>query len=226
MRLLLAEDERELSRALTTVLERSGYGVDTVFDGQDALDYLRTGIYDGAILDIMMPKLDGLSVLRLLRREGNPVPVLLLTAKSEIDDRVAGLDSGADDYLTKPFAMKELLARVRAMTRRQAGAPDAVLDVGNLRLDRRTFVLSTESGSFRLANREFQIMELLMSSPGQVFSADHLLEKIWGWDSEAEASVVWVYLSYLRKKLAALNANVRIRAARNLGYCLEVEHDT
>lgn len=226
MRLLLAEDERELSRALTTVLERSGYGVDAVFDGQDALDYLRTGIYDGAILDIMMPKLDGLSVLRQLRREGNPVPVLLLTAKSEIDDRVAGLDSGADDYLTKPFAMKELLARIRAMTRRQVGAPDVVLAVGNLRLDRRTFVLSTESGFFRLANREFQIMELLMSSPGQVFSADHLLEKIWGWDSEAEASVVWVYLSYLRKKLAALNANVRIRAARNLGYCLEVEHDT
>ena len=226
MRLLLAEDERELSRALTAVLERSGYGVDAVFDGQDALDYLRTGIYDGAILDIMMPKLDGLSVLRQLRREGNPVPVLLLTAKSEIDDRVAGLDSGADDYLTKPFAMKELLARIRAMTRRQVGAPDVVLAVGNLRLDRRTFVLSTESGSFRLANREFQIMELLMSSPGQVFSADHFLEKIWGWDSEAEASVVWVYLSYLRKKLAALNANVRIRAARNLGYCLEVEHDT
>ena len=180
MRLLLVEDERELSRALTTVLERSGYGVDAVFDGQDALDYLRTGIYDGAILDIMMPKLDGLSVLRQLRREGNPVPVLLLTAKSEIDDRVAGLDSGADDYLTKPFAMKELLARIRAMTRRQVGAPDVVLAVGNLRLDRRTFVLSTESGSFRLANREFQIMELLMSSPGQVFSADHLLEKIWG----------------------------------------------
>lgn len=226
MRLLLAEDERELSRALTAMLERSGYGVDAVFDGQDALDYLQSGIYDGAILDIMMPKRDGLSVLRQLRREGNPVPVLLLTAKSEIDDRVAGLDSGADDYLTKPFAMKELLARIRAMTRRQAGAPDAVLAVGNLRLDRRTFVLSTESGSFRLANREFQIIELLMGSPGQVFSADHILEKIWGWDSEAETNVVWVYLSYLRKKLAALKANVRIRAARNLGYCMEVEHDT
>ena len=154
------------------------------------------------------------------------MPVLLLTAKSEIDDRVAGLDSGADDYLTKPFAMKELLARIRAMTRRQAGAPDAVLAVGNLRLDRRTFVLSTESGSFRLANREFQIIELLMGSPGQVFPADHILEKIWGWDSEAETNVVWVYLSYLRKKLAALKANVRIRAARNLGYCMEVEHDT
>lgn len=226
MRLLLAEDERELSRALTAMLERSGYGVDAVFDGQDALDYLQSGIYDGAILDIMMAKRDGLSVLRQLRREGNPVPVLLLTAKSEIDDRVAGLDSGADDYLTKPFAMKELLARIRAMTRRQAGAPDAVLAVGNLRLDRRTFVLSTESGSFRLANREFQIIELLMGSPGQVFSADHILEKIWGWDSEAETNVVWVYLSYLRKKLAALKANVQIRAARNLGYCMEVEHDT
>lgn len=226
MRLLLAEDERELSRALTAMLERSGYGVDAVFDGQDALNYLQSGIYDGAILDIMMPKRDGLSVLRQLRREGNPVPVLLLTAKSEIDDRVAGLDSGADDYLTKPFAMKELLARIRAMTRRQAGAPDAVLAVGNLRLDRRTFVISTESGSFRLANREFQIIELLMGSPGQVFSADHILEKIWGWDSEAETNVVWVYLSYLRKKLAALKANVRIRAARNLGYCMEVEHDT
>ena len=226
MKLLFAEDERSLSRAITHILEKNCYCVDAVYDGQTALEYLENGDYDGAILDIMMPKLDGLSVLRQLRREGNPVPVLLLTAKSEIDDRVAGLDSGADDYLTKPFAMKELLARIRAMTRRQVGAPDVVLAVGNLRLDRRTFVLSTESGFFRLANREFQIMELLMSSPGQVFSADHFLEKIWGWDSEAEASVVWVYLSYLRKKLAALNANVRIRAARNLGYCLEVEHDT
>jgi DNA-binding response OmpR family regulator len=225
MRLLLVEDEIELSNALAAVLRRSNYSVDAVYDGQDALDYLMTGNYDGAILDIMLPKMDGITVLKKVRASGNSVPVLLLTAKTEIDDRVKGLDSGADDYLTKPFAMKELLARIRAMTRRQTETTDSILKFGNVRLDRITFQLSTPKDSLRLANKEFQMMEMLMVSPGQIISADQFMEKIWGFDSETEQNVVWVYISYLRKKLTALDADVAIRASRGLGYTLEVHHD-
>jgi DNA-binding response OmpR family regulator len=225
MRLLLVEDEIELSNALAAVLRRSNYSVDAVYDGQDALDYLMTGNYDGAILDIMLPKMDGITVLKKVRAAGNSVPVLLLTAKTEIDDRVNGLDSGADDYLTKPFAMKELLARIRAMTRRQTETTDSILKFGNVQLDRITFQLSTPKDSLRLANKEFQMMEMLMVSPGQIISADQFMEKIWGFDSETEQNVVWVYISYLRKKLTALEADVAIRASRGLGYTLEVHHD-
>jgi DNA-binding response OmpR family regulator len=225
MRLLLVEDEIELSNALAAVLRRSNYSVDAVYDGQDALDYLMTGNYDGAILDIMLPKMDGITVLKKVRAAGNSVPVLLLTAKTEIDDRVNGLDSGADDYLTKPFAMKELLARIRAMTRRQTETTDSILKFGNIQLDRITFQLSTPKDSLRLANKEFQMMEMLMVSPGQIISADQFMEKIWGFDSETEQNVVWVYISYLRKKLTALEADVAIRASRGLGYTLEVHHD-
>jgi DNA-binding response OmpR family regulator len=225
MRLLLVEDEIELSNALAAVLRRSNYSVDAVYDGQDALDYLMTGNYDGAVLDIMLPKMDGITVLKKVRASGNSVPVLLLTAKTEIDDRVKGLDSGADDYLTKPFAMKELLARIRAMTRRQTETTDSILKFGNVRLDRITFQLSTPKDSLRLANKEFQMMEMLMVSPGQIISADQFMEKIWGFDSETEQNVVWVYISYLRKKLTALEADVAIRASRGLGYTLEVHHD-
>jgi DNA-binding response OmpR family regulator len=225
MRLLLVEDEIELSNALAAVLRRSNYSVDAVYDGQDALDYLMTGNYDGAILDIMLPKMDGITVLKKVRAAGNSVPVLLLTAKTEIDDRVNGLDSGADDYLTKPFAMKELLARIRAMTRRQTETTDSILKFGNVQLDRITFQLSTPKDSLRLANKEFQMMEMLMVSPGQIISADQFMEKIWGFDSETEQNVVWVYISYLRKKLTVLEADVAIRASRGLGYTLEVHHD-
>lgn len=221
MRLLLAEDEKELSRALATILERSNYSVDAVYDGEDALAYLNSNNYDGAILDIMMPKMDGLSVLKKIRQEGNYVPVLLLTAKSEIDDKVEGLDAGANDYLTKPFAAKELLARIRAMTRESTTAVNSSLNMGNLSLDLATFTLSSESGSFRLANKEFQMLEMLMGNPGQLISSDRFLERIWGYDSEVEINVVWVYISYLRKKLTALHANVQIKAARNAGYFLE-----
>jgi DNA-binding response OmpR family regulator len=173
----------------------------------------------------MLPKMDGITVLKKVRASGNSVPVLLLTAKTEIDDRVKGLDSGADDYLTKPFAMKELLARIRAMTRRQTETTDSILKFGNVRLDRITFQLSTPKDSLRLANKEFQMMEMLMVSPGQIISADQFMEKIWGFDSETEQNVVWVYISYLRKKLTALDADVAIRASRGLGYTLEVHHD-
>lgn len=221
MRLLLAEDERALSKALATILERSNYSVDTVYDGEAALEYLAADNYDGVILDIMMPKKDGITVLKELRSRGSKIPVLILTAKSEVDDKVLGLDSGANDYLTKPFHSRELLARIRAMTRAQSSQTSSVLQMGNITLDQRTYELSSPTGSFRLANREFQILELLMQNPGNLISAERLMEKIWGWDSEAEISVVWVNISNLRKKLKAIGSGVQISASRGLGYLLE-----
>ena len=225
MRLLLAEDEKSLARAVSAILEKNNFSVDVVHDGADALDWLRAGNYDGAVLDIMMPKMDGITVLKTIRTEGNMLPVLLLTAKSEIDDKVEGLDSGANDYLTKPFAAKELLARIRAMTRTATAQPSSTLQFGNLTLDRATFELKSPSGSFRLANKEFQMLETLMANPKTLVSTERFMEKIWGYDAEAEINVVWVYISYLRKKLAALNANVQIKATRNAGYSLEVRED-
>lgn len=221
MRLLLAEDEAALSKALKTILERNNYSVDAVSDGQAALEYLESGAYDGVILDIMMPKVDGITVLKEVRSRGSLVPVLLLTAKSEVDDKVLGLDAGANDYLTKPFHSRELLARIRAMTRTQTAQTDSQLHVGNVTLDRATYELSTSSGAYRLANKEFQMMEMLMSNPRRLISSERFMEKIWGYDSEAEINVVWVYISYLRKKLTALHADIQIRAKRNAGYTLE-----
>lgn len=221
MRLLLAEDEEELSEALTAVLRRNNYSVDAVYNGQDALDYAEGQEYDGIILDIMMPKKSGLEVLRTLRAHKNQVPVLLLTAKTQVDDRVEGLDSGADDYLGKPFAMKELLARVRAMTRRQSTLTDNVLTLGNVTLNRSTFELSVGDEKIRLANKDFQMMEMLIVNPGQIISTDRFMEKVWGYDSDTEIGVVWVYVSNLRKKLAALGADIEIKAVRNQGYSLE-----
>ena len=221
VRILLAEDERSLSRAVTALLERNHYAVGAVYDGAEALDYLEGGNYDALILDIMMPKVDGLEVLRRLRERGNAIPVLMLTAKGEVEDKVLGLDSGANDYLTKPFATAELLARLRAMTR-QSVQLSSRLTFGSLCPDQTTFELSTPSGSFRLANKEYQVMELFLRNPRQIIPTERFLERIWGYDSEVEVSVVWVYISYLRKKLAALQADVEIRASRNLGYALEV----
>lgn len=222
MRLLLAEDEKELSDALVTVLKYNHYSADAVYDGEEALQYLETENYDGVILDIMMPKMDGIQVLTQVRSKGNQVPILMLTAKAEVDDKVLGLDRGANDYLTKPFAMKELLARIRAMTRQKA-EPDNTLRFGNISLDRGSFELKGPGGSFQLANKEYQMLELLMANAGRVIPTDRFLEKIWGYDSETEAQVVWVYLSYLRKKLTAVKADVKIRARRNAGYVLEEE---
>ncbi|MBR3502998.1 MAG: response regulator transcription factor [Clostridia bacterium] len=221
MRLLLAEDERSLSRAIKAILEKSNYSVDAVYDGEEAADYLDAGNYDGVILDVMMPKRDGISVLKELRAKGNGVPVLILTAKSEIDDKVLGLDSGANDYLTKPFNSKELLARIRAMTRSQTAQATSELKVGNVTLDQATFELKGPGGSFRLANKEFQMLEMLMANPKNLIPTERFMEKIWGYDSEADISVVWVYISYLRKKLAALKADIQIKATRNAGYSLE-----
>lgn len=221
MRVLLAEDEKALSKALVTILERNNYSVDAVYDGESALDYLENDNYDIAILDIMMPKIDGLTVLKNVRKRNNLIPILLLTAKSEVDDKVEGLDAGANDYLAKPFHSKELLARIRAIIRTQTGQSNSKLSMGNIVLDQTSFELSSTAGNYRLSNKEFQILELLMSNPNQLISSDRFLEKIWGYDSEAEINVVWVYISYLRKKLTALHANIQIKAVRNAGYVLE-----
>lgn len=223
MRILLAEDEKALSKALVTILQRNNYSVDAVYDGQSALDYLENGNYDIVILDIMMPKIDGLTVLKTVRKKGNLTPILLLTAKSEVDDKVEGLDAGANDYLAKPFHAKELLARIRAITRTQMGITNSKLTMGNVMLDQASFEISTPVGSYRLSNKEFQIFELMMSNPNQLISSERFLEKIWGYDSEAEINVVWVYISYLRKKLSALHANLQIKSIRNSGYLLELK---
>ena len=222
MRLLLVEDERELSNALVAILTRNNYSVDAVYDGEDALYYLETENYDAVILDIMIPKIDGIEVLKTIRKEGNKIPVIMLTAKSEIDDRVVGLDSGADDYLTKPFASKELLARLRALTRRGEQLTENIVTVGNISLNRTTFELFSDSGNFRLANKEYQLIEMLMVNQNQLIPTEKFMEKIWGYDSEAEINVVWVHISFLRKKLQQLNANIQIKANRNMGYSLEM----
>lgn len=225
MRLLLAEDEKALSEALVEILKFNHFSVDAVYNGQDALEYLETGNYDGAILDIMMPKVDGITVLKTIRAKGNKLPVLMLTAKGEIDDRVLGLDSGADDYLTKPFATKELLARIRVMTRRERDVAESILRLGNITLNRMTFELSTTKGAYRLANKEFQVLEMLMNSSRKFITTEQFMERIWGYDSESEINVVWTHISYVRKKLALLEADVEIKAVRSMGYALEVKND-
>ena len=225
MRLLLAEDEKLLSEALVEMLTHNNYSVDAVYDGQDAIDYLLTGEYDAAILDTMMPKKDGISVVKELRSAGLNTPVIMLTAKAQIEDRVEGLDSGADDYLTKPFAMPELIARVRAITRRQPDLTDTQLEYKDLKLGRANYTLSGPVGEIKLANKEYQMMEMLMTNSGQVISSERFMEKIWGYDSEAEINVVWVNISSLRKKISELGAHVQIKAARGVGYSLEANEE-
>jgi DNA-binding response OmpR family regulator len=220
MRLLLAEDEVELSNAIVTILKHQNYSVDAVYDGLDAYDYLSAQEYDGAILDIMMPKLDGISVLKKLRSEGNSTPILMLTAKSELNDKIEGLDSGADDYLTKPFAMQELLARIRSITRRNGEVQGQTLSFSDLTLNRSNFTLTCGDKSIALSNKEFQMLEMMITNPKQIISQDQFMDKIWGLDSETEMSVVWVYISYLRKKLKDINSHVSIKATRNVGYSL------
>ena len=221
MKLLFAEDDRDICNAVRVLLERSGYSVDVVHNGVDAVDYVRQGDYDGLILDWMMPKLDGVAALRLLRSEGIDLPCLMLTARDAVDDRVEGLDAGADDYLSKPFQTRELLARIRAMLRRRTAIVPDRLRFSNLELDRATLELRCGGKSAKLTNKAFQLMELLMERPHVVFSVNQIMEHIWGWDSEAEINVVWVNISSLRKKLTELGARVEIRAKRGQGYFLE-----
>lgn len=221
MKLLFAEDDRDISRAVSTVLKSQKYTVDIVFTGTDAYAYASQGNYDGIILDIMMPEMDGLEVLRRLRQEGAQTPVLLLTAKAELEDRVAGLDSGADDYLPKPFAIAELMARVRAMLRRKGDFIPDILSFHGLELNRSTFELVWEQKRVSLVTREYQVFERLIERAGTIITTDSLMEQIWGWDSEVEVSIVWVTVSNLRKKLSAIGAPMEIRAVRGVGYRLE-----
>lgn len=221
MKLLLAEDEKTLSEVLVTVLEKNGYAVTAVFDGTSALAHLETEIFDGAVLDVMMPGTDGITVLKTLRKNGSMLPVMLLTAKSEIEDRVTGLDSGANDYLSKPFDTRELLARIRTMLRIQSLQPDESLGVGNIKLNCETWEMSSERSSFRLSGKEFQMMKIFMTNPNTPISAEVLFDRVWGQESAEESRNVWVYISFLRKKLKALHADVGIRVAGKDVYQLE-----
>ena len=223
MRLLIAEDERELAKALKTIFEKHNYSVDAVYDGREALDYALTGNYDGAVLDVMMPGMDGFSVVRRLRARGVSTPVLLLTARAEVPDRVEGLDAGADDYLPKPFAMAELLARVRALVRRRERLVPEIVSFEGLALDLSAYTLSCGERNARLGNREFQMMEMLMETPRRIVATSQFMERVWGWDADVDVSIVWVYVSNLRKKIAQLGAPVEIRATRGVGYSLEAK---
>lgn len=221
MKLLYAEDEVSMSEAVVDILRYHKYTVDAVYDGEEALAYARAQRYDGIILDIMMPKLSGLKALSQLRKEGCRTPALLLTAKAEVEDRIQGLDAGADDYLPKPFAMGELLARIRAMLRRREAFTPDILRCGDLALNMSTYELSGNGQTFVLPKLEYQLMELLMLNQGIYLSSEDLLVKVWGYDTDAEIGTVWVYISYLRKRLVALQSKVAIRARRNIGYTLE-----
>lgn len=221
MRVLIAEDEAELARGLKYLLEKNRFTVDIVGNGADALDYFHSMQYDVIVLDIMMPKRNGLEVLSQIREEGAGVPVMLLTAKGEIEDRVAGLDLGADDYLPKPFATREFIARVRALARRNTGYNDCLLSFGNIRLDCNCYELSCGKEKIRLNNKEYQLLELFLRHPRFVFSTEHLMNRIWAQDSEANMDVVWTYVGYVRKKLKKLGADVKIQTVRGAGYSLE-----
>lgn len=222
MRILIAEDEVYIAKALKVMLEKSKYTVDMVHNGLDALDYISQLSYDGIVLDIMMPGMDGIEVLKQARNRGITTPVLFLTAKSEVEDRVTGLDAGADDYLPKPFASTEFLARVRALVRRSNHYVSSVLQLGSTTLDCNQYLLSHGKNSVRLNNKEFQLMELFFRHPSNVFSSDSLMEHVWGLDSEADISVVWTYIGFLRKKMKEISANIEIRTIRGAGYALEV----
>lgn len=223
MKLLLAEDEKDLAKGLKAILEHNKYIVDVVHDGEDALYYAQTEHYDCLILDVMMPKKSGFEVLFQLRKEGYQTPILLLTAKNQLEDKVTGLDLGADDYLTKPFDTPELLARIRSVLRRPNNFVSEILTVGDCILDRSSYQLQANGKQVTLNNKEFQLIEMFFLNNNQVLSKELIMDRIWGLESEAEINVVWVNISSLRKKLQQLNSKVKISAQRGLGYTLEVE---
>lgn len=221
MRVLVAEDETGIANALKVLLEKSCFSVDVVSDGISARDALCCKRYDVIVLDIMMPGMDGLTVLKKLREAGNAAPVLLLTAKTEVEDRINGLDAGADDYLPKPFASGELVARVKALSRRSMHYTDHIRTFGNMELDCNSYEIAVGEKRIRLSNKEYQLMELFIRHPRSVFSTQHLMDVIWGEDSESGLDVVWTHIGFLRKKLRQLGASVEIRTARGAGYFLE-----
>ena len=221
MRILLAEDEESIARALKLMLEKNKYTVDLVFNGADALEHIMSAAYDALVLDIMMPGMDGIEVLTRARAGGITAPALFLTAKGEVEDRVAGLDAGADDYLPKPFATSEFLARVRALVRRSGTYAPSVLSFGGAELDCNQYLLRANGGEVRLNNKEYQLMELFMRHPRQVFSTMHLMERVWELNSESDMDVVWTYIGFLRRKLRQLGADVEIKTIRGAGYVLE-----
>ena len=221
MRVLIAEDEVSTAKALKLLLEKEKITVDIVHNGTDAWSYVSMEHYDVVVLDIMMPGLSGLEVLSRIRGNQMHTPVLLLTAKSEVEDRVAGLNAGADDYLPKPFATSELIARVKALARRNDAYADTVMQFGNLTLDGNRYEMYTDEQSVRLNNKEYQLMELFMRHPRFVFSTERLMERIWGFDSDSDIDVVWTHIGFIRKKLKGIDANIEIRTIRGAGYSLE-----
>ncbi len=223
MRILIADDEPEILRVLKDVFEKNNYTVDTSDNGEDAYLYARQTEYDCIILDIMMPGMDGLQLVKKLRQEGSNVPILLLTALDTLDDRVIGLDMGADDYLAKPFAITELEARVRALLRRSDTYSPDIISYGNMRLNGGNYELSTPGHIIRLSNKEFQILECFMRNPNTVFSTENIMARFWNWDSNAEINVVWTYIGYLRRKLDEIDADVIIKSMRGRGYRLELK---
>lgn len=224
MKILIADDEIQLAEVLAKILRKNNYSVTTACDGEEALSLFKYKEFDVIILDIMMPKMDGIAVLKEIRKINTKIPVLMLTAKTQVEDKVLGLDCGADDYLEKPFDTRELLARIRSITRNKDEV-DNKIQFGNTFLDNKTFELSTKTNHIKLTNKEFLMMELLMNNPKIIIPSERFLEKIWGEESDIDINVVWVYISYLRKKLIALSSNVEIKVSRNVGYSLEIKND-
>lgn len=221
MRILIAEDEIATAKALKLLLEKLKYSVDIVYNGMDAWQNITRTSYDVIVLDIMMPGISGLEVLALIRKNNLTTPVLLLTAKAELEDRVAGLDAGADDYLPKPFATAELIARIKALGRRNENFDEQVKKIGNIALDSNKFELSVDNEKIKLTNKEFQLLDLFVRYPGHIFSTEHLMEIIWGFDTDSEVDVVWTHIGFVRKKLKKVGANVEIVTKRGAGYSLE-----
>lgn len=226
MKVLIVEDEKQLCEALIELLKRNNISAEAVHTGSDGLAYAESNIYDVVILDIMLPEMSGLDILKKLRENKNPVPILLLTAKSDAEDKIKGLDCGADDYLTKPFIAGELLARVRALTRRKGEFVGDIITIGNISLNKNTHEITSGNRAVKLGLKEYETLELLMSNTGQIIPKERFFEKIWGFDSDVEYNNIEVYISFLRRKLGALDSNIRIKAVRGLGYKLESTQGT
>jgi DNA-binding response OmpR family regulator len=221
LRILIVEDEKEIADGVQKILKNEGYQIDTVYDGLSGLDYILSGVYDLILLDIMLPKINGLDILKNARNEGITIPIILLTAKSQVDDKILGLDSGADDYLTKPFDAGELLARIRVRTRSARETDGNLLIAYDICLEKSTYKLCRNDKSVKLANKEYQLLEYLMMNKGQILSRDMLVTKVWGFDEEADYNSLEVYISFLRKKLRFVGAKASIVTTKGVGYFIE-----